>query len=267
MGDPGCLGGPTLAIMGPRQCTPAGLDTAQRFACELAGAGLTLIPGLGPGLDTAVHEGAPAGRGRGIGVCVTGLDTVYPGSSRGLAARLRRQGCLVSPFPPGAAPLRHHFAQRNRLVGTLGAGTLVVEATADYGPLLGAHRTGRLGARVFAIPGSIRDPQARGCNQLIRAGATLVQESGEILCELGINTKNQEVTRPQRSSVKPESGPSPLDNKSEMLLDAAGFEPVDIDVVAFRTGWSGHDVAAMLLLLELQGRIAPRPGGRYCRLS
>lgn len=123
------------------------------------------------------------------------------------------------------------------------------------------------GKPVFAIPGSSRDPQAQGCNHWIRAGAILVQESCEILRDLGINNINQELTSLPKRDLKPGPGSSPLDNKYEMLLDAAGFEPVDIDVLAFRTGWSGHDVTARLLLLELQGRIAPRPGGWYCRLS
>jgi DNA processing protein len=200
-------------------------------------------------------------------VCATGLDQVYPARSTGLAARIRGRGCLLSPFPPGTPPRRHHFALRTRLLCALAAGTLVVEAPAGCGSLRTAQQSRLLGKPVFAVPGSIRDPQARGCNQLIRAGAILVQESCEILHELGINNINQALTSSPQRDLKPGAGSSPLDNKYEMLLDAAGFEPVDIDVLAFRTGWSGHDVAGMLLLLELQGRIAPRPGGWYCRLS
>jgi DNA processing protein len=266
-GNARCLTGKVLGIVGSRQASPAGMDTAHRFAGALAGAGLGVIGGLAEGIGTAAHEGALAAAGESIGVCATGLDLVYPARSAGLAERIRAQGCLVSLFAPGTPPLRHHFVLRNHLISALGAGTLVVEATADCGSLRIAHQTRRFGKPVFAIPGSIRDPQARGCNQLIRAGASLVQEPLEILRELGINNINQAVT--SSAERRPKSGPesSPLDNKYEMLLDAAGFEPVDIDVLAFRTGWSGHDVAAMLLLLELQGRIAPRPGGRYCRLS
>jgi DNA processing protein len=261
------LSAPALAVVGSRQATAGGLDTARRLAGELANAGVGVIAGLGDGIDFAAHEGALATAGQPIGVSATGLDRVYPARQAGPAARIRSQGCLVSQFAPGTTLRRHHFPLRNRLISALGAGTLVVEAAAGCGSLIIARQTRLLGKRVFAVPGSIRDPQARGCNQLIREGATLVQESCEILWELGFHNMNQDITRPLRPAPKPASGSSPLDNKSEMLLDAAGFEPVDIDVLAFRTGWSGHDVAAMLLLLELQGRIAPRPGGRYCRLS
>lgn len=146
---------------------------------------------------------------------------------------------------------------------------LVVEAGAACGSLRIAQQARRLGKPVFAIPGSIRDPQAQGCNRLIRAGAILVQEPCEILRELGINNMNQDLTRSRKRDLKPGPGSSLLDNKYEMLLDAAGFEPVDIDVLAFRTGWSGHDVAVMLLLLELRGGSRPSlaAGTAACRKS
>ncbi len=261
------LSGPALAVVGLREPTAAGLDTARRFAQALARAGVTIVGGLAEGIATAAHEGALAAQGRPVGVCAAGLDRVQAAGRGALAERIRAQGCLLSAFAPGAAPRPYHFVVRNRLIGALGAGTLVIEAAAGNTALLTAYRSGLLGKQVFAIPGSIRDPQARGCNQLIRAGATLVQEPEEILRELGIDIVNHGVTDLPSRAPQPAAGPSPLDNKYEMLLDAAGFEPVDIDVLAFRTGWSGHDVAAMLLLLELQGRIAPQPGGRYCRLS
>ena len=266
-GSPQALRGAALAIVGSRQASAAGLDTAEQFAAELARAGLGVIGGLAEGIDTAAHEGALATAGHAIGVCVSGVDQAYPARSAGLARGSAPRGCLVSPFAPGTPPRRHHFALRTRLICALSAGALVVEAPAGCGSLRIAQQARRLGKPVFAVPGSIRDPQARGCNQLIRTGAILVQQSCEILRELGINYINQCLTSSPQRDLKPGPGSSLLDNKYEMLLDAAGFEPVDIDVLVFRTGWSGHDVAAMLLLLELQGRIAPRPGGRYCRLS
>ena len=258
---------PQLAIVGSRQASAAGIDTAHRFAAELAQAGLTITSGLAVGIDTAAHEGALAAGGQTIAVCATGLDRVYPAHNASLAARIRAQGSLISVFAPGTGPRPHHFPIRNRLIGALGAGTLVVEAAADSGSLITARHARQLNRPVFAVPGSIRDPQARGCNQLIRAGATLVQRSCEILQDLHIIDINQCIIGSPAVCLKPGSRPSLLDNKYEMLLDAAGFEPVDIDVLAFRTGWSGHTVTSMLLLLELQGRIAPQPGGRYCRLS
>jgi DNA processing protein len=267
IGNARLLGSPLLAIVGARQASAAGRDTARRFATELADAGLGTISSLDAGIDAAALEGALANGGRAVAVYATGLNRVYPAQHAALAARIRSQGCLVSLFTPGSPPRRHHFPLRDRMICALAAGTLVVEALAGSGLGATAAQVLRLRRPLFAIPGSIRDPLACGCNQLIQAGATLVQQPREILRKLGINDINQEITVAPKAHPKACRAVPPLDNKYEMLLDAAGFEPVDIDVLAFRTGWSGHTVASMLLLLELQGRIAPQPGGRYCRLS
>jgi DNA processing protein len=256
-----------LAVVGARQVTPAGLDTARGFAAELARRGLMIAAAMEEGIDTAAHEGVLAAGGTPIGLCVCGLDRVHPARNAGLVARILSRGTLISVFAPGAPPRRHHFPLRSRLLGALSRGVLVVEATIGGGTLTSIEQARLLRRPVFAIPGSIRDPAARGCNQLIRAGATLVTQPGEILQELGLNDANQHIRGSNAVPRVPGAQPSLLDNKYEMLLDAAGFEAVDIDVLAFRTGWSGHDVASMLLLLELQGRVAPQPGGRYCRLS
>jgi DNA processing protein len=256
-----------FALVGSRQVTAAGLDTARRFAAELARGGVPIATGMEEGIDTAVHEAVLAVGGIPVGLCVCGLDRVHPARSAALRAEIRRRGTLISVFTPGTPPRRHHFPIRSRLLGALSRGVLVVEAAAGGGTLASVEQARLLHRPVFAIPGSIRDPAARGCNQLIRAGARLVTQSGELLQELGLSDANQAFRHSQSPRQVPGTQPSLLDNKYEMLLDAAGFEPVDIDVLAFRTGWSGHDVASMLLLLELQGRIALQPGGRYCRLS
>jgi DNA processing protein len=258
---------PALAVMGSRQASAVGAATAHQFAAELTGAGVRVISSLSEGIDAAALEGVLSAGGAAFAVTVTGPDRVYPTHQAALAARIRAQGCLISVFPPGSAPRRHHFAIRNRLIGALGVGILVIEAGGGSGALAAVTQARRLQRPVFAVPGSIRDPAARVCNQLIRTGATLVQQSFEILSALGISHAYQKVSSPPMPRRQPRPRPSPLDNKYEMLLDAAGFEPVDIDVLAFRTGWSAHTVASMLLLLELQGRIAPQPGGRFCRLS
>ncbi|MGC1457368.1 MAG: DNA-processing protein DprA [Steroidobacteraceae bacterium] len=267
IGNPRLLGGLLLAIVGSRQSSIAGRDTARRFAAELAAAGLGILSGLDEGIGAAALDSALAAGSGPIGVCAAGLDRIYPRQSAPLAARIRAQGCLISPFAPGSPPRRHHFPLRDRMLCSLGTGTLVIEALGGSALGVAAGQALQRQRRVFAIPGCIRDPLARGCNQLIRAGATLVQDPCEILQDLGISDAHQRVIAPRKPRTSPRSAAPPLDNKYEMLLDAAGFEPVDIDVLAFRTGWSGHTVASMLLLLELQGRIAPQPGGRYCRLS
>jgi DNA processing protein len=261
-GDPAALGLPALTIVGTPQASAAGIATADRFAAELGRAGLTLISGLAEGIDTAVQHGLLAANLAGVAVCTAGLDRIHPARSAQLAAQVCGHGCLVSLFAPGTPPRRYHFPLRNRLLASLAAGVLVVEAGAASGALSVAAQARALRRRVFAVPGSIRDPRSRACNQLIRDGATLVQHSGEILDDLNVQNI-QNITEVATSRGEP----PPLDNKYEMLLDAAGFEPVDIDILALRTGWSGHAVASMLLLLELQGRVAPQPGGRYCRMS
>jgi DNA processing protein len=238
------------------------LDTAFRFAAELGQAPLSILGGLQEGIDTAAHEGAWTTGAATLAVCAAGLDCIHPARSARLAARVAAAGCLVSLFPPGTPVRRYHFALRNRLIAGLATAVLAIEADAGPGGLSLVREAQRLGRRVFAVPGSIRDPRARACNLLIRAGATLVQQSDELLRDMNLfDIQRVRSTATQRPAVPP------LDNKYEMLLDAAGFEPVDIDELALRTGYPGHVVAAMLLLLELRGRVAPQPGGRFCRLS
>jgi DNA processing protein len=266
-GPTAALRAQSLAMVGSRQATPAGVVTARGFAAELARSGLKIAAGLEEGIDTAAHEGVAAAGATSIGLCVGGLDRVPRARNARLVARLHAEGTLISVVAPGTPPRRHLFPIRSRLLGALSGGLLVAEAAAGSGALTSVAQARLLRRPVFAIPGSIRDPAARGCNQLIRTGAILVTQPGEILQEPGFNDKNQSFRQPVAPRPRPGTQPSLLDNKYEMLLDAAGFEPVDIDVLAFRTGWSGHEVASMLLLLELQGRVAPQPGGRYCRLS
>ena len=261
-GNPRALACPTLTFVGAPHASAAGLESARRFAAELSRAGLSISSGLAEGIDTAAQQGLLAADQAGIAVCTAGFDHIHPARSAQLAAQVCARGCLISLFAPGTPPRRYHFPLRNRLLATLAAAVLVVEAAAGSGALSVAAQTRALQRRVFAVPGSIRDPQSRACNQLIRDGATLVQHPSELLQDLNL----QDIQNITQTTTGSDRGP-PLDNKSEMLLDAAGFEPVDIDILALRTGWSGHAVASMLLLLELQGRIAPQPGGRYCRLS
>jgi DNA processing protein len=261
-GNPLALARPIVGIVGAPQASAAGIETARRFAAELGRAGLGLCSGLAEGIDTAAQHGLLAAGQAGVAVCTAGLDPIHPARSAQLAAQVCDRGCLISLFPPGTPPRRYHFPLRNRLLAALGIGVLVVEAAAGSGALSVAAQARALQRRIFAVPGSIRDPHSRACNQLIRDGATLVQQSSELLEDLNL----QRIQNITHTATTRERAP-PLDNKYEMLLDAAGFEPVDIDILALRTGWSGHAVASMLLLLELQGRVAPQPGGWYCRLS
>ncbi len=262
LGSAPALSSPQLAMVGSRNPTPSGQQTARAFAAWFARAGLTVTSGLALGIDAASHEGALSVEGHTVAVCGTGLDRVYPQQHEGLAARIRVRGALVSEFPPRTAPLRQHFPRRNRIISGLSLGTLVVEAARHSGSLITARLAAEQGREVFAIPGSIHNPVSRGCHQLIRDGAKLVEEAADVLAELRISVPKETLTTaPGHLPRQPV-----LDKEYEMLLDALGFEPATIDVLVARTRLASESVASMLLILELQGRVAALPGGRYGRL-
>jgi DNA processing protein len=168
---------------------------------------------------------------------------------------------LISEFPPRTPPQRTNFPRRNRIISGLSLGTLVVEAARDSGSLITARFAADQGREVFAIPGSIHNPLSRGCHQLIREGAKLVEEAADVWSELNISFDIEVLRKTESAQERPEE----LDKEYEMLLDALGFEPATIDVLGARTGLPGASIASMLLILELQGRVATLPGGRYGR--
>lgn len=259
------LSEPQLAMVGSRNPTATGRSTAREFARWFAEAGLTITSGLALGIDAASHAGALAGGGLTIAVCGTGLDTVYPPENAALAARIAASGAVISEFPPRSPPLRHHFPRRNRIISGLAHGVLVVEAARGSGSLHTARAAGEQGREVFAIPGSIHSPLSRGCHQLIREGAKLVEEAADVLGELRISLVPQSLAHAMRPPDRPSPAGDELDKDYKILLDALGFEPAGIDSLVERTGLPSESVASMLLILELEGRVEPRPGGRYCR--
>jgi DNA processing protein len=250
---------PQVAMIGARNPTPGGRATAMDFAQQLALAGLTITSGLAVGIDGASHEGALLAGGHTVAVCGTGLDEVYPRQHAGLAHRIREQGALVSEFPPRTPARRQNFPRRNRLLSGLAAGTLVVEAALESGSLQTAGLAARQLRKVFAIPGSIHNPLAHGCHELIRRGAELVQAPAQVLSGLEISLTGEGLGSDRRVACNR----SRLDNEYEMLLDALALEPATVDLLAERLGLSCASVASMLLILELERRIAPHPGGRY----
>jgi DNA processing protein len=256
------LRSPQLSIVGSRTPTPAGRKTARDLAAELARAGLTITSGLAVGVDAASHEGALLANGLTVAVFGTGLDAVYPLENRELAARIAKHGALVSEFPPRTPPVRHNFPRRNRIISGLSYGTLVVEAAQRSGSLVTARYAAEQGREVFAIPGSIHNPLARGCHKLIREGAILVESTADVLSELQIPFLKQ-ILMPASTGA---GSVTVLDKEYEMLLDALGFEPATIDVLVERTGLPGESIASMLLILELEGCVAALPGGRYDRI-
>ncbi len=266
-GDVSSVAEPQLAMVGTRNPTAGGRSTAREFAAFFARAGITVTSGLALGIDAACHEGAIVGGGVTVAVLGHGLDEMYPRDNRVLAERIAANGALISEFPPGTAPLPRHFPRRNRIIAGLALGTLVIEAALESGSLITARLAGDAGREVFAIPGSIHNPQARGCHQLIRQGAKLVERPEDVLLELKISLAEQLVA-PRSSTPRGDSGASPrLDKEYKILLDALAFEPASVDALIERTGLTSESIASMLLILELDGHVAPHPGGRYSRMA
>jgi DNA processing protein len=219
------------------------------------------------GIDASAHQGALDAAGVTVAVCGTGLDIDYPPVNSALAEAIAARGALVSEFPLGAPPLKLNFPRRNRIISGLALGTLVVEAALRSGSLITARLAAEQGREVFAIPGSIHNPLTRGCHQLIRQGAKLVETADDIFAELralaGVLAPALQATVPGRQNLA--TAVPVLDKGYEILLDALGFEPAGVDVLVERTGLAADEVASMLLILELDGKLESRPGGRYVR--
>jgi len=257
---------PQLAMVGSRHPTVNGARTARDLAFHFASLGFAITSGLAVGIDAASHGGALAATGITVAVCGTGLDRIYPAQHVELAAAICERGALVSEFPPASPPLAHHFAQRNRLISGLALGVLVVEAAARSGSLITARHAGEQGREVFAIPGSIHNPQSRGCHQLLRQGAVLVECAEDVLAELVIPSTNQLFAAHSSAGSAASAAVPSLDNPSEILLDALGFEPTSLDALITSTGLSSTTVASLLMTLENQGRVVSDATGRYHRI-
>ncbi|WBY00142.1 DNA-processing protein DprA [Ramlibacter tataouinensis] len=250
---------PAIAVVGSRNPTPQGALNARQFARSFAQAGLAVVSGLALGIDGAAHEGALEGAQASavatIAVVGTGLDRVYPRRHLELAHRISRHGLLVSEYPLGTRPLRENFPRRNRIIAALGQGTLVVEAALKSGSLITARLAAEQGREVFAIPGSIHSPQARGCHELLRQGAKLVETAQDVLEELAPQQGAPTAASPAAAAAEPEP----------FLLRAMGFDPVGLDALIARTGTGAADLQAQLLELELAGQVARLPGGLFQR--
>jgi DNA processing protein len=267
-GDIDALSLPQLAIVGSRNPTAGGRDNASSFAAHLARCGLAITSGMAIGIDAAAHQGALAAKGVTIAVCGTGLDIDYPAANSALAEKIAAGGALVSEFPLGTPALPANFPRRNRIISGVSLGTLVVEAAVRSGSLITARLAAEQGREVFALPGSIHNPLARGCHALIRQGAKLVETGDDIFAELralaGALAPALQPPAPKPPGSAAAAG-AVLDKAYEILLDALGFEPAGVDVLVERTGFAADEVASMLLILELDGKLESRPGGRYVR--
>lgn len=263
-GDTELLGLPQLAIVGSRNATPQGLEIAEGFAAELARRGLAISSGLALGIDGAAHRGALAADGMTLAVCGTGLDRVYPSQHKALAEEIDRRGLLLSEFVPGTPPRAENFPRRNRLIAGLSLGVLVVEAARESGSLITARLAAEQGREVFAIPGSIHNVMARGCHQLIRHGAKLVETVDDVLEELGpqVSAWLKRARRVALEIPSDANGPSP----HQLLIEALGDSPQGVDALVEKLGISVEAVNTALVELELEGRVATLSGGRVMRL-
>ncbi|HKK56580.1 DNA-processing protein DprA [Marinobacter sp.] len=255
-GDRSLLGKPQLAIVGSRNASRAGLEHARAFAAALGQCGLLVTSGLALGVDGAAHSGALDAGFATIAVIGNGLDDPYPYRHRRLASRVISDGLLVSEYPPGTDARPAHFPRRNRIISGLSRGILVVEAGLKSGSLITARLALEQGREVFAIPGSIHNPLARGCHELIRQGAVLVETIEDICAELETGWSAFVPEPASRQTGAPEMAPREI-----AVLDALGYDPVSTDDLCSATGLAADQLMQSLLLLELQGLVDSAPGG------
>jgi DNA processing protein len=246
-----------LSIVGSRSPTPQGVLNAERFAAAFADAGLVVASGMALGIDAAAHRGTLLAGGGTIAFVGTGIDRVYPAQNKNLALEIGSKGCIVSEFPIGTPVSAANFPRRNRLISGIARGVLVIEAAVESGSLITARLASEQGRDVFAIPGSIHSPQSRGCHQLIKQGAKLVETAQDVLEELNWCF---EATTPGTCDVNG-------DGNHVALLPLMGFEPCGLDELAARSGLATDFLSVALLHLELDGQVASLPGGRYQRIG
>ncbi len=251
-----------IAMVGSRHPTVTGRESAYLFAKAFAAAGLVVTSGLALGIDAASHEGVLAVSGKTIAVAGTGLKHIYPKTHQKLADDIiKNEGALISEFPLDTPPKASNFPMRNRVISGLSLGVLVVEAAVKSGSLITARSALEQNREVFAIPGSIHNPMARGCHQLIRQGAKLVETAEDVLEEIQLSLKQAKVRIPSQSNQEPVD----LDPIHQRVLAQIGYEVTALDVIILRTGLTAGEVSSMLLPLELEGYVQGVPGG-YIRI-
>lgn len=284
-GEPARLWHPAVAVVGSRSPSPAGRDNADGFARAFAAGGLAVTSGMAAGIDTAAHLATLAAGGLTVAVLGTGPDVPYPRGNAGLLERIAQHGAVVSEHLPGTGPLPGHFPSRNRILAGLSLATVVIEAAQRSGALITARLAAEAGREVFALPGSIHNPLSRGCHRLIRDGAGLVENANEVVVALGplasqlaadlrerlavpITVGHRVVTKATRDDVRgpdPDRCTGPNDDPHyQNLWKALGHDPTGMDQLVQRTGLTPADLSSMLLLMELEGRVATQHG-RYFR--
>ena len=264
------LNHPTIAMVGSRSATPQGEKNAEEFAKSLCEQGLCVISGMALGIDGAAHRGSLKANGATIAVVGTGLDIVYPARHRDLAHKIAERGLILSEFPLGTPSKAQNFPRRNRLISGLSLGCLVVEANIDSGSLITARLAAEQGREVFAIPGSIHSPVTKGCHQLIKQGAKLVESVQDILEEINwVSIANSLPSKNSLLSISPSglmADLSPNSPQTNTVLDLMGFDPVNFESIRTNSGLTTEALSSMLMLLELENKITSLAGGNYQRL-
>lgn len=263
---------PQISIVGSRHPTAGGKDNARQFALAFAEAGWCVTSGLAEGVDTQAHCGALEAQaehpGRTIGVVATGLDLTYPEQNRDLMQAIAKHGAVVSEHPPGTPPLKEHFPSRNRIIAGLSLGCLVIEAAERSGALITARLAGEIGREVFAIPGSIHNPMAKGCHKLIRQGAALIEKPAEVIEALQpVANQLADALRGRLKENVPEHAQRKKASVKTLyrpIWEALGHDFVNLDQLVERTGLTTPELSSMLLIMELEGNITVADG-RYTR--
>ena len=272
-GDATLLWRPLVAVVGSRAATAGGLANARDFSAALGATGYGIASGLAAGIDTAAHAAALACGAPTVAVLGTGPDVPYPSANVVLHARIASEGVIVSEHLPGTGPRREHFPSRNRILAGLALGTLVIEAALRSGALITAREAAEAGRDVFALPGSIHNPMARGCHRLLRDGAALVEDATDVHAVLAPQVDLLAAAlRGRLGGAGPSAGaPTPvspalptLPADYQCLWEALGHDPTGMDELALRTALTPAELSSMLLVMELEGRVA-HAHGRYSR--
>ena len=251
MGQLSSLKPPSVAMVGTRNPSSTGSETARKFAFELAKKGVTIVSGLALGIDAQAHRGCLDAGGQTIAVMGTGIDCIYPRRHVQLAEQISQNGLLVSEFSRESPPNAGHFPRRNRIISGLSSSTLVVEAAIKSGSLITARLACEQNRDVLAIPGSIHNPHSRGCHHLLQQGAKLVTCSQDVLDEMGIAYDYIEAEKTHKR----------LADKNKNLVKCIGFETTTVDQLVERSGLPIETVVCELVELELQGLVNAVPGG------
>lgn len=256
---------PSIAIVGSRNASVQGEKNAEAFAHDLCGYGLCIVSGLALGIDGAAHRGALKAGGATIAVVGTGLDIVYPAKHRDLAHQIVERGLVVSEFALGTPSKPQNFPKRNRIISGLSLGCLVVEANLQSGSQITARMAAEQGREIFAIPGSIHSPMSKGCHQLIKQGAKLVDCLQDIVEELKLNARTGHLTK-EADTIDSTANPDHQIEDDNSILKMMGFEPMALEQIVTISGLTVGEVSSMLMLLELEGKLTRLAGGQYQKL-